>query len=193
MEGDCTDTGGRCVQVCTFNADLSIVLDVAEVWRGDARVRGRLSDVRQLEDVLADRHAVLRRQLDGAQPPLDARHRRPDRHAREVDRAARRHLRALGQDGEMRRNTPHCSQHTANRLKQCVVTQYPFKVIFRPQELINHAPPCQSPANHSHQTVQQWRHRGTATDTSKFALDFTLRYNFKGPINKLQGQHGSLK
>jgi len=101
----------RCWRRRTFNANLGVVFDVAEIGGGYARVRRRLSDVGQLQDVLTDRHAVLRRQLYRSEPPLDVRHRRADGNARQIDGATRRHLRALRQNGEMWRHTPNCNTY----------------------------------------------------------------------------------
>lgn len=106
----CVSNGQR-----TFNANLCVILNIAEFWRCDTRVCGRLAYVSQLQDVLADRHTVLRRQLDCSKPPLDARHWRPDGHAREVDCAAGRHLRAFRQNGEMRRYATNCGAYRQNK------------------------------------------------------------------------------
>ena len=92
----------RSVQTFTFNANLGIVLDVAELGRGDARVGGRLADVGQHQDVLADGDVVFGRQVDGAEAPLYVWHRRADGDAGQVGGAARHDFDLLRRDGEMR-------------------------------------------------------------------------------------------
>ena len=97
--------GGR----LTLHFDGGALLDVAELRRGDARVRRRLVHVLEDEHVASDRHAVLGRQLDGAETPLDERHRRADGDARHVDGAARQQLHVLRRDREDGRHAAHCN------------------------------------------------------------------------------------
>jgi len=93
--------------VLTSDANLGMVFDAAQLWRRNARVSGCSTDVRQLQDVLADgrRRVELtgdRRDVDRAASPANVRHRWSDGDTRQVDGSSLDHLRALRQNGEMR-------------------------------------------------------------------------------------------
>ena len=87
----------------SLNANFGIIPNTAKHGLGDASVGGRLTDVGQLQDILADRHAVLRCQLHRAELPPNVRQRRTASDTREVDGSSRRHVAALRQNCEMRR------------------------------------------------------------------------------------------
>ena len=93
----------------TFDLDLGDVLDLAELAGGDARVVVADADVCQHEHVLALSDDIFGRQLERTQAPLDVRHRRAVRDARQVDVTARNHLHRVGPDREVRRHATHCN------------------------------------------------------------------------------------
>ena len=112
---------------CTFHLYFRLVLNAAELWRRDTRVRRCLSDVVQHENVSAQRGLQLRCQLDGSKAPANGRHRRPDRHAGEVDGTSGQHLDTVWSHGEVWRNATNYTYHvsdihvTSNTLTHTVV------------------------------------------------------------------------
>jgi len=118
------ERGDAALLVRTFDLHLGLVLDAAEVGRRDARVGGRLADVAERQHVAPERRLGLGRQLDGAQPPADRRHRRPDRDTGEVHRAAGQHLDAVGRHGEVRRHPTNYRSVAPHRtiLQDCIYT-----------------------------------------------------------------------
>lgn len=92
----------------TFHSDLGRSLDHAQRGYGHAGVVGRLADVGELQDVAANGHLLLSRELHLAARPLDVRHGGADCHACQVDAAAGHHLMIGGGDGETGRHTTNC-------------------------------------------------------------------------------------
>jgi len=94
----------------TSNADLGVVFNASKFGRRHARVRGRLTHVRQLQDVLSDGRRCVeltghRRHVDRATPPADVRHRGPNGDTGQVDGASLDHFGTLRKNGEVWRNS----------------------------------------------------------------------------------------
>lgn len=93
----------------TFHDDLRHRLDHAQRGHGHAGVIVGLADVGQLQDVSADGHVVLGRQVFRPQHPLDVWHGGAHGHAGDVDVAPRHDLAVCRGDGEARGNPAHWS------------------------------------------------------------------------------------
>ena len=91
----------------TFDGDLGRGLDHAQRRYGHTGVVGRLPDVGELQDVAADGHVILWRQVFCSQHPLHVRHRGAHGHTGDVDVSPRHDLAVCWGDGEARGDTAH--------------------------------------------------------------------------------------
>lgn len=99
----------------TFDNDLSCSLNHAEGGNGYTGVVGRLTDVGEFQDIAANWHLHLPRQLHLATYPLHIRHGSADRNTGQVDAASRHHLIIGWGYGETGRHSTYCR----GKVKQC--------------------------------------------------------------------------